>query len=187
MSRTVSFLELFSHATVVLTLTSLTCNCYLLPYYQDADDVCNTVYYTRHAIFLRLSSDFYSSPTALNVSRHHRRNQLFRAIPFFYYYNIPNGVTLFSITRNLNIVIAHTRIPRGKNSSVTKMRLILVSIYQKFCSSQIFTRISLYRDRSIFLHESFRILTPCFRILTHPSFSAKKRLKNVRLKILNCN
>lgn len=31
-SRTVSFLELLSHATVVLTLTSLTCNCYLLPY-----------------------------------------------------------------------------------------------------------------------------------------------------------
>lgn len=31
-SRAISFLELLSHATVILTLTSVTCNCYVLPY-----------------------------------------------------------------------------------------------------------------------------------------------------------
>lgn len=31
-SRAISFLELLSHATIVLTLTSVTCNCYVLPY-----------------------------------------------------------------------------------------------------------------------------------------------------------
>lgn len=31
-SRAISFLELLSHATIVLTLTSVTCNCYMLPY-----------------------------------------------------------------------------------------------------------------------------------------------------------
>lgn len=55
-SRTISFLELFSHATVVLTLTSLTCNCYLLPYTKiQTTHIHNTSHYTRyHVIFLRI-------------------------------------------------------------------------------------------------------------------------------------
>ena len=56
-SRTISFLELFSHATVVLTLTSLTCNCYLLPVRQDTeDDACKIKY-----------DPLYSAATVLRV------------------------------------------------------------------------------------------------------------------------
>lgn len=57
-SRAISFLELFSHATVVLTLTSVTCNCYMLAYTpRYKRRTRNATHYSRVAHVLTLSSD----------------------------------------------------------------------------------------------------------------------------------
>lgn len=57
-SRAISFLELLSHATVVLTLTSVTCNCYMLAYTpRYKRRTRNATHYSRVAHVLTLSSD----------------------------------------------------------------------------------------------------------------------------------
>jgi len=57
-SRALSFLELLSHATVVLTLTSVTCNCYMLAYTpRYKRRTRNATHYSRVAHVLTLSSN----------------------------------------------------------------------------------------------------------------------------------
>lgn len=56
-SRAISFLELLSHATVVLTLTSVTCNCYMLAYTLRYKRTRNATHYSRVAHVPTLSSD----------------------------------------------------------------------------------------------------------------------------------
>lgn len=69
-SRAISFLELLSHATVVLTLTSVTCNCYMLAYTSRYKRrTRNATHYSRVAHVPTLSSD----PLFFSPSRGGRR------------------------------------------------------------------------------------------------------------------
>jgi len=64
-SRAISFLELFSHATVVLTLTSVTCNCYVLSYTPRCKRrTRNATHYSRATHVSDVSSDLFFSSSS---------------------------------------------------------------------------------------------------------------------------